>query len=120
MSPSKSCPHDLGGLRLTGTKIKDAGGVIIGVADVHVTCTKRKNTPYLHGKKKGKLQPFSRNITIKTALPAAKALFEIYGASLFSDETDEETEGERRGKTRKIRFRSGQRRGTRLHCTAAQ
>ncbi len=70
--------------------------MIIGVSDVHVTCKECKNTPFLYGKNKGKLQPSSRPISIKTALPAAQALFKIYGASLFSDET-KATEGEEEG-----------------------
>ena len=76
-----------------GTKIKDVTGAIIGVADVHVTCPKCKGEPFLHGTNKGKPQPKSRVISIKTKLPAAKALFEIHGAKLFSDAGDEE-EGE--------------------------
>ena len=81
-SPSDSCNHDLGGLKILADKLKDASGKIIGVMAVHVTCPKCKGQPYLKGKyaDTNTLQTAARNVSIPDYLPAAQALFERSGA----------------------------------------
>jgi hypothetical protein len=81
-SPSDSCPHDLGGLKILADKLKDSKGEIIGVKAVHVTCTKCNGKPYLTGKFKDttELQTAARNVNIPDYLPAAQALFARSGA----------------------------------------
>ena len=79
-SPSDSCNHDLGGLKILADKLKDASGKIIGVQSVHVTCSKCKGQPFLKGKSMGMPQPGARNVSIPDYLPAAQALFLRSGA----------------------------------------
>ena len=82
-SPSDSCNHNLGGLKILADKLKNDEGKIIGVMAVHVTCSKCKGQPYLTGKFAGtdKLQTAARNVTIPAYLPAAQALFARSGAA---------------------------------------
>ena len=80
-SPSVSCPHDLGGLKILADKLKDSEGEIIGVKAVHVTCPECNGKPYLTGKNKGMLQTGARNVNIPDYLPAAQALFARGGAA---------------------------------------
>jgi hypothetical protein len=81
-SPSDSCPHDLGGLKILADKLKDSEDEIIGVKAVHVTCTECNGKPYLTGKYKDttELQTAARNVNIPAYLPAAQALFARSGA----------------------------------------
>ena len=82
-SPSGSCNHDLGGLKILADKLKDDKGKIIGVLSVHVTCSECKGKPYLTGKYADteELQTAARNVTIPAYLPAAQALFASGGAA---------------------------------------
>ena len=80
-SPSDSCPHDLGGLKLLAGKFKNDKGKVIGVKSVHVTCPECKGKPYLTGKNKGMLQTGARNVNSPDYLPAAQALFARGGAA---------------------------------------
>ena len=84
-SPSKSCPHDLGGLKLLAIPVKDASKTIIGVKAVRVNCAQCKGKPNPAGKHKGVVRTTNRAVSIKSALPAAKALFVLHGASLFKN-----------------------------------
>jgi len=91
-SPSKSCPHDLGGLKMCGRPLREGGkkdGAIIGVTEIHVCCLQCKGQPYLFGKHKGKTQTNSRAVTVSKELPAAKALYAVHGNSLFGEEAEE-------------------------------
>ena len=85
-SPSKSCPHDLGGLKLLAISVKDASKKIIGVKAVRVNCRQCVGTPHISGKNKGKIQTKNRAVSIKSELPAAQALFVLHGASLFKNQ----------------------------------
>ena len=101
-SPSKSCPHDLGGLKLLAMPIKDASKKIIGVKAVRVNCAQCKGTPHISGKNEGEIQTTNRAVSIKSALPAAQALFVLHGASLFKNQgegsgDEEEVTGEGAG-----------------------
>ena len=85
-SPSKSCSHDLGGLKLLATPQKNASGATIGVKSVHVYCAACKGKPNPSGKDKGKMRTTNRTVSIKSQLVAARALFALHGASLFTNQ----------------------------------
>ena len=90
-SPSKYCPHNLGGLVLRGVpKMDKTTGTIIGVKILVVNCPQCKGAPYLKGKKRGQVQTKTRTITISdaTRVAAARALFLEKGPSLFMSDAD--------------------------------
>ena len=85
-SPSKSCPHDLGGLQLLATPQKNSSGDNIGVKSVHVNCAACKGEPNPSGKDKGVVRTTNRTVSIKSMLGYARALFALHGDSLFTNQ----------------------------------
>ena len=85
-SPSKSCRHDLSGLKLLATPQKDSSGAITGVKSVRVNCAACKGEPNPTGKYKGVVRKTNRTVSIKSMLGRARELFAQNGVSLFTNQ----------------------------------